>query len=536
MSFAFADIKLIEGNAGLSIGLSDSPDPSALLDLTSTTKGLLLPRLTTIQRDEITNPATGLQIYNTDNNTNEYYIGTKWTSNIFLINVKDHGAVGDGSTDDTAAFESAFEALSSTRRVIYVPTGNYIIDNLNITVGNFTMKGDGLSSVLTYKISNRRNDNLVDTCILKIYGTSETNINNIIIENLKIYGNKDDPDFTGPSAKCIKLKYVANVSILNVYISDIEHTGLYFEICSDILISDVYITNTISANTSGIYIDTSTSILIKNTNVNYCGFGIELFENNKCKLYNCTSNYSFVGISCQGITNIDLFNCSTVDSTFAGLACIITSVCTITNYIGNNNGNGNGDGFDLYLAETTHTIINSCQIYSSYSGIYLYTSSDVSIINCQLNNNTTYGIYLQNSNNNEIINNRLITNDYGIYIGANVNTNNTISNNLIKDSVNENIHTDNLCIGNKILFNISINPGIADVIIDGNLIAILDNTGLTTETVVCNSVSNGFTPPRLTTTQQNNIPTPTEGLIIFNTTTGKLCVYASATWNTLAYV
>jgi uncharacterized protein (TIGR02145 family) len=42
-----------------------SPDPSAILDASSTTKGFLPPRMTTTQRNAISNPAVGLLVYNT---------------------------------------------------------------------------------------------------------------------------------------------------------------------------------------------------------------------------------------------------------------------------------------------------------------------------------------------------------------------------------------------------------------------------------------------------------------------------------------
>ena len=44
---------------------TNTPDPSAKLDVSSTTKGLLLPRLTTTQVNAISNPAAGLLVYNT---------------------------------------------------------------------------------------------------------------------------------------------------------------------------------------------------------------------------------------------------------------------------------------------------------------------------------------------------------------------------------------------------------------------------------------------------------------------------------------
>ncbi|MEM0993918.1 MAG: hypothetical protein AAGI49_12845, partial [Bacteroidota bacterium] len=50
-----------------------APDPSAMLDVKSTTKGFLTPRMTEAQRDAILTPATGLLIYQTDGITGFYY-------------------------------------------------------------------------------------------------------------------------------------------------------------------------------------------------------------------------------------------------------------------------------------------------------------------------------------------------------------------------------------------------------------------------------------------------------------------------------
>ena len=53
-------------------------------------------------------------------------------SGLNWINVKtDHGAVGDGTTDDTAAFAAAFSAAAGAHKNIYIPPGTYIVSNLN---------------------------------------------------------------------------------------------------------------------------------------------------------------------------------------------------------------------------------------------------------------------------------------------------------------------------------------------------------------------------------------------------------------------
>lgn len=58
--------------AQVGIGTTN-PDASSILDLTSSSQGLLSPRMTTIQRDAIISPATGLLIYNTSTSHFNYF-------------------------------------------------------------------------------------------------------------------------------------------------------------------------------------------------------------------------------------------------------------------------------------------------------------------------------------------------------------------------------------------------------------------------------------------------------------------------------
>ena len=74
--------------AQVGIGVS-SPDSSAALDITSTNKGLLAPRLTTAQRTAISNPASGLVIYNTTDDQQQVNTGTPgtpiWTPTTIVV-------------------------------------------------------------------------------------------------------------------------------------------------------------------------------------------------------------------------------------------------------------------------------------------------------------------------------------------------------------------------------------------------------------------------------------------------------------------
>ena len=59
------------------IGTS-SPQASAQLDVSSTSKGLLLPRMTSVQRDAIPGPVAGLQIWCIDCKQLQVYDGSVW--------------------------------------------------------------------------------------------------------------------------------------------------------------------------------------------------------------------------------------------------------------------------------------------------------------------------------------------------------------------------------------------------------------------------------------------------------------------------
>lgn len=68
----------LTGSAGLG---TTTPTASALLDMTSTSQGLLAPRMTKAQRDAIASPATGLLIFQTNSTPGfYYYTGTSWNA------------------------------------------------------------------------------------------------------------------------------------------------------------------------------------------------------------------------------------------------------------------------------------------------------------------------------------------------------------------------------------------------------------------------------------------------------------------------
>jgi len=61
-----------------------APNAKAMLDISSTTTGLLIPSMTAAQRDAITAPPNGLQIYNITTKTTDVYRFSRWESTAYV--------------------------------------------------------------------------------------------------------------------------------------------------------------------------------------------------------------------------------------------------------------------------------------------------------------------------------------------------------------------------------------------------------------------------------------------------------------------
>ncbi len=90
--FTFLVAVLITASTYAQVGIgTSSPDASAALDITSTTKGLLMPRMTNAQRLAIASPVAGLQVFVTDFDGGScmFYDGTKWGTLSFTKTIPD---------------------------------------------------------------------------------------------------------------------------------------------------------------------------------------------------------------------------------------------------------------------------------------------------------------------------------------------------------------------------------------------------------------------------------------------------------------
>ncbi len=124
-----------------------APNPSSLLDVTSSSKGILIPRMTKVQRDAIAAPATGLLIYQINNTPGFYYYsGTAWIAistkgaNTSLSNLAATTAINNSLL---AGLDSSIDLGSPSKRWKGIYAGNASISNDMLVNGITVGRGGG---------------------------------------------------------------------------------------------------------------------------------------------------------------------------------------------------------------------------------------------------------------------------------------------------------------------------------------------------------------------------------------------------------
>ena len=160
--FAFFAIFLLLGNTLYSqVGINSGnliPDPSAMLDVSSTNKGFLPPRMTTEQMNAIRTPAVGLIVYNLTVNSLFWYNGTTWMQNLVnppliitnsVTNISTASAQCGGNCSDGGTLITARGVCWSTSEN---PTINDNKTSDGLGSGTFSSNLISLSANTTYHV------------------------------------------------------------------------------------------------------------------------------------------------------------------------------------------------------------------------------------------------------------------------------------------------------------------------------------------------------------------------------------------------
>ena len=126
-------------SAQVGIGTSN-PDASSVLEIQSTSKGLLIPKLSKTQRDAINSPAVGLLLYQIDNNPGFYY----YTASKIWIRIGEETII----TANTASITTNQGVITANTASI-TSNINKIATNTNSITSNLGVIGSNTASITT---------------------------------------------------------------------------------------------------------------------------------------------------------------------------------------------------------------------------------------------------------------------------------------------------------------------------------------------------------------------------------------------------
>jgi hypothetical protein len=193
-----------------------------------------------------------------------------------IVNIKNFGATGNGTTNDTAAIQAAFAfATANNLTRIYFPPGTYVTDPITQCSDGMIIYGAGanLSNVGTSTLQSRTGDNVIEL--------TGHNIFSLVIRDLIIQGSGGDTwggGFHGHGIYDDGYSAIQNLEVHNVQIKNTTGNGILLREAYSVLLNGVVTNNTLGngIEATGFCITCINCFIenLPNTNGNFipCGF------------------------------------------------------------------------------------------------------------------------------------------------------------------------------------------------------------------------------------------------------------------------
>jgi hypothetical protein len=176
------------GAAGIG---TTTPNASSLLEIKSTSKGLLIPRMTLTQRNAIASPATGLLIYQTNSTPGFYYYnGTAWAA--VTQKIKAWSLTGNSATNPSTNFIGTTDVQPLMFRVNNQSSGEIDYNLGTAAFGYLALSSNtGVSNTaMGYEAGNSNTSGQYNTAIGSSALTGNTaGIKNTATGALSLYAN-----------------------------------------------------------------------------------------------------------------------------------------------------------------------------------------------------------------------------------------------------------------------------------------------------------------------------------------------------------
>lgn len=151
-------VSFVDPTVSVAIGDTAGEVASSILTIESTDKGVVLPRMTTTQRNNIVSPATGLTIYNTTTSTFNFYDGSAWQT--FGAGSGGYFARSGGSLYPNTITDSLGVGTSSITDLLDVNgTADIADDSTRLKVGSLGVNIGGSDLTFSGFTANRKSPN-----------------------------------------------------------------------------------------------------------------------------------------------------------------------------------------------------------------------------------------------------------------------------------------------------------------------------------------------------------------------------------------
>ncbi|MFC3267547.1 right-handed parallel beta-helix repeat-containing protein [Vulcaniibacterium thermophilum] len=173
------------------------------------------------------------------------YVPPTRTRGSTRLNVRNYGAVGNGSTNDTAAIQRAINALPSTGGTVYIPAGTYMID---------AVKSIRLRSKMHLQLDPGAKLVAIPNAALKAYVVLADKVTDIEISGGQIIGERYRHQRTdGEWGHAIFIRGSKRVTIRDIRVADCFGDGISLGAApvwqsAPIYSEDVAIANVVSTN------------------------------------------------------------------------------------------------------------------------------------------------------------------------------------------------------------------------------------------------------------------------------------------------
>lgn len=199
------------GHAQIGIG-TVTPNTSSVLDITSTTKGMLAPRMTTTERTAITTPAESLLVYDTTVKSFYFYntATTSWVkianeSSVLRNNYKLIKSVADLATELTNGGNSSYKLTSNT---LYEINGTILLEH------PIDLNDAYVSGVDT-------NEDVLQSTGVVFKGSTGGSVRNVTLKGTKAF------EITGSASGTLLVQNTI-ISAMSGGVGSISGLGLYF--------------------------------------------------------------------------------------------------------------------------------------------------------------------------------------------------------------------------------------------------------------------------------------------------------------------